>query len=87
MKMTAWETTTDDINIVLNAYGVKVSEAKLQEIHGDLDHDDIEAGVMYYDTIEVQTASMLSDIEDHLMAAEIIPNGPKQFIINEEDDL
>lgn len=81
----AWETTTDDVQTVLDAHGVSVSFEQLEEIHGSLDHEDIEAGVLYFVTMDVQTASMLSDIEDHLMREGII-QGEKKFVINEDED-
>ena len=83
----AWETTIDDVRVVLDAYGIEWTEQMLQEIHDELDHDDIESGVLYFDTIEVQTDAMLSDIEDHLMESGVIPRGDKQFVANEEDDV
>ena len=81
----AWETTTDDVQTVLEAHGVSLSYEQLEEIHGSLDHEDIQSGVLYFVTMEVQTQSMLSDIEDHLMREGII-QGEKKFVINEDED-
>ena len=83
---TAWETTTDDVNTVLTAHGIKVSESRLEELHGELDHNDIEVGVLYFCSMNAQTNSMLSDIEDQLMRAGVIPKAEKKFVVDELDD-
>ena len=83
---TAWETTTDDVNTVLSAHGIEVTESRLEELHGELDHNDIEAGVLYFCSMNAQTNSMLSDIEDQLMRAGVIPKAEKKFVVDELDD-
>jgi len=82
----AWETTTDDVLTVLNGHGIKVSAERLEEIHGDLDHDAIEEGVLYYCSMDAQTNSMLDDIENQLMESGVIPKGDKKFVMTEEDE-
>lgn len=84
--MTAWETTTQDIQTVLDAYHVSLPFQRVEEIHDELDHADIEAGVLYFVTMDAQTASMLSDIEDHLMKTGVVPNGTKKFVVDEIND-
>ena len=73
-----WETTTDDVAIVLNAHGIKVTDERLSEIHDGLDFDDIESGICVYDDMDEQTASMFCDIEDQLMG-DVIQQSEKKF--------
>ena len=61
-----WETTSEDLEQVLEAHGLHLDRERLDEVHDNLDHDAIEDGVFHYITIEDQTASMLSDIENQL---------------------
>ncbi len=75
----AWETTVDDVQIVLSRHNMKVSNDRLQELLDMLDHDVIENGVLYFNTMENQTKSMLEDIEIQLMEEGVIPNKPKLF--------
>jgi hypothetical protein len=82
----AWETTTDDVLTVLDRHGIKVSAERLEEIHGELDHDAIEDGVLCFCSMEAQTNSMLDDIENQLMESEVIPKGDKKFVTTEDDD-
>lgn len=82
----AWETTTDDVLIVLTAHNITVSPERLDEIHGDLDHDAIEDGVLCYNGMESQTNSMLDDIETQLMEKGVIPPADKKFVMSDEDD-
>lgn len=75
----AWETTEDDVSQVLNSHGIHVPPERLTEIHGEIDCDAIEEGVLYFTDMDKQIASMLSDIEDQLMEADIVPKGLKLF--------
>jgi hypothetical protein len=75
---TAWEIRTDDVATVLNAHGIKHTEASLEQILDDLDHDAIIDGVLYYVSMEAQTDSMLHDIEHHLIGNGTI-SGEAQF--------
>ena len=66
---------------------------KVMQAHKDLNHTDdlkpafdslnitlIERGMSHYSTIESQTASTLSDIEDQLMTNGNLPVAKKQFL-------
>lgn len=81
----AWETTAEDVLIVLNAHGVSLPVSEVDQIHMDLDHDAIEADVLNYDNMDDQIASMLSDIEDHLLGEGVI-TGEKKFRVEEVAD-
>lgn len=74
----AWEITTDDVETVLKAHGVSLPEDRVSELHDGLDADSIEDGLLHYTDMDDQTASMLSDIEDHLLEEGVI-SGEKQF--------
>ena len=39
--MTAWEITSDDVEIVLRAHGLEFSDDRIQAICDELDHDEI----------------------------------------------
>lgn len=82
----AWETTNDDVLIVLQSHGISVSEERLEYIANDLDHEAIEEGVLCFQTMDAQTNSMLSDIEDQLMESGVIPKGEKNFFTTEDDE-
>jgi len=74
----AWETTCDDVRIVLDAYGVKVGGRKVGSVHEGLDHEGIEDAVLSYADMDDQTNSMLSHIEDYLISEGIVPKGGKK---------
>ena len=78
----AWETTPEDVDIVLHAHGITLSEERLNEITELLDHDKIEDNLLHYTDILEQIDSMLNDIEDALMANNIIPQTEKKFASN-----
>lgn len=81
----AWEVTTDDLLIVLDRHGVKKTEAELEQLLDDvIDADAIEDGVLYYTDMDDQVQSALSDIEDQLMEAGVIPRGDKFWNSPEE---
>ena len=82
----AWETTTEDVETVLDAHGIVKTAEEIAEIHDNLDHDSIETGVLYYTSMEAQTDSMLDDIEDELMESGIIPKGEKKFTMKDDDE-
>jgi len=78
--MSAWETTIDDIQIVTDAHGLNLSQDQIEEIHGNLNHDVIESGVLFYNDMDDQIDSMLEDIEDQLITSGILPkNTEKKF--------
>jgi hypothetical protein len=80
--MTAWETTNEDVGTVLDAHDVYKTYGDIETmLDADciIDHDVIEKGVLHYADMDDQTASMLSDIEDQLMEAGVIPKGEKKF--------
>jgi len=80
---TAWEITTDDVDAVLKSHGKKVSEADLDKIHEQLDHESIIDGLLTYSSMDVQISSMLSDIEDHLISTAQV-QAPKMFVLDED---
>lgn len=75
----AWETTEDDVSQVLASHGIHVTPERLTEIYEEIDCAAIESGVLYFTNMDNQIASMLSDIEDQLMVAGIIPKQLKLF--------
>jgi hypothetical protein len=77
----AWEVTNEDVGNVLDSHGVEFKTyGEIEELLDDtIDTDAIEKGVLTYTDMDDQTASMLSDIEDHLMKADVIPKGEKKF--------
>jgi len=80
----AWETTTEDLKTVLDAHGVSNSETELEDwLDEHIDTDLIEENLLYYTDMEIQTDSMLSDIEDQLMEAGVIPKNDKKFTVND----
>ena len=80
----AWETTTEDLKTVLDAHGVSNSETELEDwLDEHIDTDLIEENLLYYTDMEIQTDSMLSDIEDQLMETGVIPKNDKKFTVND----
>lgn len=80
-----WETTTDDVKTVLETHGITVSEDRLNDIHSELDHDAIEGAVLDWNSMDNQTAAMLESIESQLIDCEVILNGERKFLM--EDDI
>ncbi len=81
----AWETTTDDVLLVLNRYDVTVTDERLKELHEGLDFDAIERGLLNYCNMDAQTSSMLEDIEKYLMEQGVIPKGEPKFFVKPGD--
>ena len=77
----AWETTNEDVGNVLDSHDVYKTYGEIEElIDGDtIDTGVIENGILNYTDMDDQTSSMLSDIEDQLMTAGVIPKGDKKF--------
>ena len=75
----AWDVTEDDMSTVLDGHNVSKTDDEIESLLVDVDVDTIEKNVLRYDNMEDQTASMLSDIEDQLMKASVIPKGEKKF--------
>ena len=61
---TAWETTVEDVETVLNAHGLDLDA---DEVHGQLNHDDIEDSALWGDEIEEQTNYAYQEIEHQLI--------------------
>lgn len=76
---TAWETTMDDFNTVLQAHGLNLSANEKNKLFDELDTDAIEEGVLYYTDMDDQTNSMLDDIENFLIEKELVPAANKKF--------
>ena len=62
---TAWETTVEDVETVLNAHGL--TELDADEVHGNLSHDDIEDAALFGDSTEEQTTYAYQEIEHQLI--------------------
>jgi len=61
--MSAWEITTDDVRVVLNAHGVTQDE---NQWYDKLDCDEIEKSVLDHTNFDQQCDQALSDVEDQL---------------------
>lgn len=77
-----WETTVEDVQIVLDAHRHQYTDDQLLEIYKSLDLDAIVEGLLYFTSMEEQTDSMLEDIESQLMDKGIL-SGPKQFTMSD----
>ena len=77
--MLAWEITIEDIALVTDAHELELTEEVLDEIHSKLDHDSIIQGLLYFCDMEVQTASMLEDIEKQLIEIGNLVTSNKKF--------
>jgi len=83
--MTAfWEVTGDDVRIVTDRHGLDLDDYTIAQINDELDTSVIEIGVSYYTEMDDQQASVLSDIEDHLIANHYLPVGIKKKFNNPE---
>ncbi len=81
MSMTqAWEITDTDIQIVLRDHRQPTLDGHVAAARAVLDEDKIIRGLLNFTDMSDQTDSANSDIEDQLMAAGIIPHGPKKFL-------
>ena len=80
----AWEVTTDDIEQVLDAHGIK--DCSIDEIFEEMvgsDFDRVEKAVLYYTDFDDQVNSALDEIEDILIENGRIPAGTqKKFSIS-----
>ena len=78
----AWETSLDDLDIVLSRHSLACDEDQLRELFEHLDHATIERAAAasddYEADLEKQTAAVFSEIEDQLLRAGIISE-PKKF--------
>jgi hypothetical protein len=75
----AWETTVDDVKVVLDKHNIKVSEERLSEIHDELDFDEIEDNVLEYTMSDSQTMCAFDNIENQLMKSGVITTKEKKF--------
>lgn len=75
----AWETTPEDVGIVLSRHGIHVTDEELDDIHDQLDFDAIEDGVLYYTDFGDQVDSMLDDVETQLMELGYLPTKEKKY--------
>lgn len=76
--MTAWEITSDDVEIVLRAHGLEFSDDRIQAICDELDHDEIIDRLLNLTDFDQQCNSALDDIEDTLLKQGVI-TGEKKF--------
>lgn len=77
----AWEITTDDVLTVLRKHGKNVSETKAESILENLDKEIIIDNLLFYNSMDDQSNSMLSDIEDALMNSNVIHKANKLFVM------
>jgi hypothetical protein len=70
--MTPWEVTVEDINLLLAFHGVSVPGEQVHELLGELDTDAITDDLSSYEKFGDEFMSVLSDIEDQLVALGII---------------
>jgi len=75
----AWETTVDDVRVVLERHEIKVSDERLSEIHDSLDFDEIEEAVLSYTMNDSQYMAMFDEIENQLMKDGVIETKEKKF--------
>jgi ribosomal protein L12E/L44/L45/RPP1/RPP2 len=75
----AWEVTTEDVQTVLESHGVKKNESELRACLDEIDGDQVEEAVLAYTDFDDQCNAALSDIEDQLMKAKLIPEGGKNW--------
>lgn len=80
--MNAWEITLEDVQNVLRSHGVELPNKRIEEIHEELNHEEIIDALLHYDDLEQQTQSMLDDIENYLFEAGIV-TGEKQFCMED----
>jgi len=76
--MSAWETTLEDVQTVVERHELSLSDDQIEEIHEGLDHDAIENGVLCYTDMDEQTDSMLDDIENYMISNGILPEGTEK---------
>ena len=69
---TAWETTVDDVETVLNEHGLDLDA---DEIHEALNHDDIEDAALFADEMELQTTYAFQEVEHQLISMGHLPEG------------
>lgn len=69
---TAWETTAEDIQQVLDAHDLDLSA---DDIHDDLNHDDIEDAALFADELDDQQRYALQEIEHQLIGMGHLPEG------------
>ena len=81
--MNAWEITLEDVQTVLAAHGVVLPKQRIDEIHGELNHEAIIDTLLNYNDLEQQTQSVLDDIENYLLEAGIV-TGEKEFRLASE---
>lgn len=75
----AWETTVEDIENVLRSHGVTMNEEQVEEILESLDHAKIEKNVLRFVSMDAQSESCCSDIEDYLMDKGIVSSSVKKW--------
>jgi len=70
--MNAWETTTEDIEHVLDAHNLNIDA---EEIFDKLDHYDIEDSALWGDEMDEQSVYALQEIEHQLIQLGYLPEG------------
>lgn len=80
------EVSNEDIQSVLTAHNVTLSEKTINEVRQGLDMTLIEMGALAHNTIDGKVLSILDDIEDELMILGII-TGEKLFNSSYEVDI
>ena len=70
----AWETTTEDIEQVLENEGFdgNIIDEFLDNLHSNIDHERVEEAALYGDEMEEQTDYAYSNIRDQLVEQEVL---------------
>ena len=76
---TVYEITPDDVLIVAAAHGVTLENEQAEQLCNELDHDEIEKGLLHYCDLGDQTDSCYDDIEDVLLKKGIITGDKAYF--------
>ena len=64
----AWETTIDDVRVVLKQIGKKATPKQVKAIYDDLDADEIESAALHGDEISEQTDYAFKEIHRQIKA-------------------
>lgn len=70
--MNGWETTIDDLSMVLLRHDIEQNDDLISRLYDSLDFDKIEREVFRYDSFDSQCNAMFSEIEDQLIEKNIV---------------
>jgi hypothetical protein len=63
----AWDVTAEDIQVVAEAHGVKLTPEYAEQLLGEMDCDEIIDNLLRYTNFDNQCYSMYDDIENFLL--------------------